>query len=244
MAEITKPQIATVYRFALLWLDGQFTNRAARDRAVAESAISSGSAADLLQITKALRESKQFKRTLSNLAAETLFEAIYRDDGVEGLKRALTACDLHIEYYEGLGKTKRPGLRAVVEAWRAKAAPIRQTKQSIETHFSAFEREVAQLKGKSPRELAKLLPKPGHKPISRNVTARVFDRSPAVVAEVLRMANGKCDACGENAPFKRAKDGSPYLEVHHKKLLSEDGEDTVENAEALCPNCHRKKHFG
>jgi len=26
--------------------------------------------------------------------------------------------------------------------------------------------------------------------------------------------------------------------------LSEGGEDTLENAIALCPNCHRKMHYG
>ena len=32
--------------------------------------------------------------------------------------------------------------------------------------------------------------------------------------------------------------------VRNKIFLSNDGEDTVENAEALCPNCHREKHYG
>jgi 5-methylcytosine-specific restriction protein A len=26
--------------------------------------------------------------------------------------------------------------------------------------------------------------------------------------------------------------------------LASDGDDTVENAVALCPNCHRRAHFG
>ena len=72
----------------------------------------------------------------------------------------------------------------------------------------------------------------------------VFDRNPDVVAEILVRANGYCEECGERAPFQRRKDGSPYLEVHHKIHLSNGGVDTVKNAEALCPNCHRKKHFG
>lgn len=38
--------------------------------------------------------------------------------------------------------------------------------------------------------------------------------------------------------------GEPYLEVHHVIPLSQNGEDTLENAEALCPNCHREKHYG
>ena len=44
--------------------------------------------------------------------------------------------------------------------------------------------------------------------------------------------------------FKRKKDNTPYLEVHHKIRLSDGGEDTIDNVVALCPNCHRKAHYG
>jgi len=71
-----------------------------------------------------------------------------------------------------------------------------------------------------------------------------YKRNPDVIAEVLNRANGICENCKNIAPFKRAKDGSPYLEVHHIKQLSKGGEDTVENAIAVCPNCHRKLHYG
>lgn len=57
-------------------------------------------------------------------------------------------------------------------------------------------------------------------------------------------ANGYCEGCENPAPFIRPSDGTPYLEVHHIVPLAEDGEDTVENAIALCPNCHREVHFG
>ena len=33
-----------------------------------------------------------------------------------------------------------------------------------------------------------------------------------------------------------------YRLTHHKKWLSNGGEDTTENTVALCPNCHRKMH--
>lgn len=71
-----------------------------------------------------------------------------------------------------------------------------------------------------------------------------YNRNPDVVAEVLERANGVCEACGESAPFTRASNGTPYLEVHHRVFLSDGGLDCVDNAEAICPNCHRKKHFG
>ncbi len=71
-----------------------------------------------------------------------------------------------------------------------------------------------------------------------------YERNPDVVAEVLSRAKGVCERCNRPAPFIRRFDNSPYLEVHHRKFLSEGGEDTVENAVALCPNCHREAHFG
>lgn len=72
----------------------------------------------------------------------------------------------------------------------------------------------------------------------------VYMRNPDVVVEVLARANGICEACRKLAPFRRAKDGNYYLEVHHKIQLANGGEDTVENAIAVCPNCHRHAHFG
>ena len=77
----------------------------------------------------------------------------------------------------------------------------------------------------------------------------VYPRNPDVVAEVLERANGICECCKKPAPFKRKKKQNKdklegYLEVHHKIFLSQGGNDTVENAEALCPNCHREKHYG
>ena len=71
-----------------------------------------------------------------------------------------------------------------------------------------------------------------------------YARNPTVVAEALYKANGICEACHQPAPFIKKSNGEPYLEVHHIKPLSEGGEDSLENVQAICPNCHRKMHFG
>lgn len=81
-------------------------------------------------------------------------------------------------------------------------------------------------------------------PSKVSVQTTAFLRNPDVIAEVLIRAAGYCQDCGSPAPFVRAKDGTPYLEVHHRKPLTDGGEDVVENAIALCPNCHRRMHFG
>ncbi|ASN81372.1 HNH endonuclease [Deinococcus ficus] len=71
----------------------------------------------------------------------------------------------------------------------------------------------------------------------------VFKRDPSVIAWVLQEAAGTCELCGLPAPFKNQK-GEPYLEVHHVRRLADGGPDTVQNAVALCPNCHRRCHSG
>ena len=81
------------------------------------------------------------------------------------------------------------------------------------------------------------------KPELRETKTLAYVRNPAVVVLAKRYAKGICQDCLKPAPFK-TKDGEPYLEVHHKRPLSEGGLDTVKNATALCPNCHRKRHFG
>ena len=52
--------------------------------------------------------------------------------------------------------------------------------------------------------------------VSASTTA--FLRDPQVRAYVLRLARGRCEACGTPAPFKTLL-GMDYLEVHHIRIL-------------------------
>lgn len=107
-----------------------------------------------------------------------------------------------------------------------------------------FQEEVRKAEKLSTQERRKKLQTSNPKPrqiITRQIN---FIRNPYVVAEVLERAGGFCENCLKPAPFLKDKDQKPYLEVHHKKPLSEDGDDTVDNAVALCPNCHRHAHYG
>lgn len=82
------------------------------------------------------------------------------------------------------------------------------------------------------------------KPMVMLSVIKSYKRNPDVVAEALLKANGVCGQCKKLAPFKKKKDSTPYLEVHHIVQLSNNGDDTVKNTIALCPNCHREAHYG
>lgn len=109
---------------------------------------------------------------------------------------------------------------------------------------SEFYEAVKIASSSSPEVRADRLRSAPKKPKKISIITHAFIRNPDVVAEVLRVANGYCAQCKKPAPFNRKSDSTPYLEVHHKIKLADDGEDTVENSEALCPNCHREKHYG
>lgn len=113
----------------------------------------------------------------------------------------------------------------------------------VQNYYSHLATEVARSLDDSKSRKVRLAVAPKI-PESFTTTITIFRRNPDVIAETLERADGHCEKCQAAAPFKRATNGTPYLEVHHKIALAEGGEDTVENAMALCPNCHRACHFG
>lgn len=80
-------------------------------------------------------------------------------------------------------------------------------------------------------------------PISYINNITIYSRDSQVKAWVLKNANGICEACQQKAPFLTHNE-IPFLEIHHVKQLSDGGSDTITNVVALCPNCHRKIHYG
>jgi predicted restriction endonuclease len=71
-----------------------------------------------------------------------------------------------------------------------------------------------------------------------------FVRDPYIVAAALARAQDQCEMPNCKSQLFQRDDDRSYLEVHHIVPLSEGGDDTLINAAALCPSCHRELHFG
>ena len=80
-------------------------------------------------------------------------------------------------------------------------------------------------------------------PYKFEVRRTEIHRDAKVQEWLLNTADGICESCDAKAPFEK-DDGSPYLEIHHLKMLADDGSDKVTNAIAVCPNCHAQLHHG
>lgn len=150
-----------------------------------------------------------------------------------------------LKYTFGLATDTRPALSTTNQMKRF-LKPLGVTVVSLKSNGQSaveFEKAIeASLRDKAGR--AKRLAAAPKLPKQRVSVQQVFVRNADVVAAVLERARGKCEICGEAAPFMSRKTRRPYLEVHHKKRLALGGEDTVENAIATCPNCHRESHYG
>jgi 5-methylcytosine-specific restriction protein A len=92
------------------------------------------------------------------------------------------------------------------------------------------------------RQLALLAASMATQPPSE-VRRNIYQRSQDVRTYVLARADGVCEGCGAPAPFLRS-DGTPYLEPHHLRRVSDGGQDHPQYVIALCPNCHRRVHAG
>ncbi|MED4780953.1 NUDIX domain-containing protein [Brevibacillus choshinensis] len=126
---------------------------------------------------------------------------------------------------------------------KVESLSIRKT-LTISEYVDATTKLVDRLKGGSRSERLNRLQIAPKKPDTVTVVSTAYKRNPDVIIEVLNRANGVCEDCKKPSPFLRKNDLTPYLEVHHVIPLAEGGDDTVENAKALCPNCHRQAHHG
>lgn len=197
------------------------------------------SAKDFIYDYKHLLAGEVFKRSMSSKAIDYFLNKILEKRGEQAYKNSIIAFEKHINYLEKGRTNSRKLFRKVLEIHR-KNNPRLHALYSEES----FELEVQKALDLSPEEREKLLNKYPKIPKRKEVITTRIERNPAVVANVLIRANGKCESCGNHAPFVKLKSGQPYLEVHHKVRLADDGEDTVENAIAVCPNCHRYLHYG
>ena len=164
--------------------------------------------------------------------------ANYRDDSafqVNGKLRLQYLCDLakpHAEYLiqKAIRFQNDQGVLQVLQSALSELNPKQKTEEE--------QAEEMPLK-----ELEKTAAKRSSKPVEqKEVTTKQYSRDPYISELAKRLANGKCELCGQPAPFKDSK-GKPYLETHHVVWLSKGGSDSVDNTVALCPNCHRKMHI-
>lgn len=181
---------------------------------------------------------KSFATTIAANAWRLYLEDIAQD-GAGPLSVASDTFLSHIVYLQSKTKGPEAALHQVHEEFveLLKGMAIHET--VVENLDAAVQKSLKS----SADERRERLASANRQPEQVVVLTRAFRRNPDVIAEVLLRATGTCEGCGQLAPFLRS-DGRPYLEVHHRQRLADGGDDSIDNAMALCPNCHRERHYG
>tara|TARA_R110001583_G_scaffold171461_1_gene324976 strand:+ start:7970 stop:8701 length:732 start_codon:yes stop_codon:yes gene_type:complete len=237
---ITSEQIQAAYNIAKDEYANSISSEDAACHLVSEHGWNESSAYGYIHTFLCMMGNKGYQRTINAYATEYYLRNIRLDFGEFAFKNAISSVQKHLKYYINRGKSSQPKIQALVERLINEFI----SKIELEMMKSDFDKRVTEsleLDLTARNEKLESAPK---KPKVLSVTTKVYSRNPDVVAAVLIRAKGICEKCKKSAPFIRAKDNSPYLEVHHKIMLANDGEDTVSNAIALCPNCHRESHYG
>lgn len=134
-------------------------------------------------------------------------------------------------------------LRKLEHIFTGREAPL-WTERPTSVEAELHERVSKERRKASTQPTARKRPPEGRSEAERvGAICMRFVRDPNVIAWVLEEAAGNCEVCCQRAPFER-EDGELYLEVHHVRPLANGGPDTIDNAIACCPNCHRNLHHG
>jgi 5-methylcytosine-specific restriction protein A len=202
--------------------------------------LNKNSANDFINNYQCFRQGVVFKRNLKTSFIDYFLSSIFKDNGLEALDNAILALELHIDYWEQLTGTNAISKRELAKRFKSQL----DVPRTLEEYQDKFQAEVQYAMSLTRDERQRNMANARTVPLSSEVKTKVFIRNQYVVAERLERAKGVCEGCNSEAPFRRASDGSPYLEVHHIVPLAKGGEDTIQNTIALCPNCHRERHFG
>lgn len=139
------------------------------------------------------------------------------------------------DWLPGLKPAKNVGANAVTQIKRL----ISENESKPEPPLAAFEATTQEN-----AEKAQLpFPNGSKNPKVFITSITQYQRDASIKTWVLKEANGTCECCRQPAPFNGV-DGLPYLEIHHVRMLAENGTDTTTNTVAVCPNCHRELHYG
>lgn len=237
-SSLTTVQIQSAYRIASQIMEQRLSLKQGIAQLVANG-IGETYAKDLISAYRHMRRGRCYHRTINVEATNHFLRQLFEDGGTAYLSPAINATRQHINYYENRQNLTLHLKRKVL------ADVEHLLNESMLSHLAKFENQLQDaLADNSEARKARLAARTYLKPEIVVLTSTMFLRNPDVVAEALHRAAGICEGCAQPAPFIRKSNGTPYLEVHHKIRLADGGLDTLENAMALCPNCHRASHYG
>lgn len=227
MADITNEQVAILYDLAKGKHDGKLSLKQAVDE-MANYGMTKSSATSYIRNVIHMFNGELYRRTLNHYATDYFLKKIHQDFGNDSLKKAITALENHIHYFEGLRKVHRKGLWEIVDQYRKKMA------YSSEVPHKLYPDELDDDNGTH------------NEGASKTVQVNKYERSAAARSECLEHYGYTCMVCAVDFAKRYGIIGQNFIHVHHLVELNTIKKNYKVNPKRdlrpVCPNCHAMLH--
>jgi len=120
------------YEMAKRVREGALSRSASIEELYQRFELNRGSAGHTINNIGYMLEGKRYTRTNNAFATEHFLKMIYRDFGMDALKRAISSVEKHVEYYEHLPRgSKLQKIRKIVDKYRGITKDHRKSMENI-----------------------------------------------------------------------------------------------------------------
>jgi 5-methylcytosine-specific restriction protein A len=222
--KITKEMIEAGYKKAADVYHERISRQQAIDDLTKIHGMNSSSASDTIVNFKKIMDGEKYVRTNNAEQTDYILTNILKDYGIARLENAIKATNEHVNYYEGLGKSKLNQIREIVS---------KHEKFLLSKTESIY-----------PDELNK--PETLFEGIKKTVLVNTYERNPEARSKCIQNYGVQCVVCGFDFEKKYGDIGKGFIHVHHLTQLSEIGQgyevDPINDLRPVCPNCHAMLH--
>ncbi|WP_019865762.1 HNH endonuclease [Methylovulum miyakonense] len=223
--KITTKMIEAGYKVSVDVYQGKLVKKKAIDYLVDKIGMNRNSASSYILNFKAMMDGEKYVRTNNNAEqTDYLLTHIFRDYGVIKLGNAIKSANKHIEYYEGLGKTKLKSIKTII----AQHEKILSSNM-IPIYPDELDKTESLFEG-----------------IPKTVQVNSYERNQVARAKCIEHYGVQCVVCGFDFEKAYGEIGKGFIHVHHLTQLSEIREgyevDPINDLNPVCPNCHAMLH--
>ena len=222
--KISDKASTVAYKVAKRVYQGYLNRKKGLDILINGHSMNRNSAVAYLNTFACMIEGRRYTWTSNAFATDYYLAHIHEDYGEDGLRNALVAVALHLEYYEG----KRGGRLKKIRNIQSKHATL--IDYSGVTIF--------------PEEL--LEGEPFSEGAVTKAFVNVYERNPAARSKCINHYGCKCFVCQFDFEERYGEIGHAFIHVHHLVEISTiKGEylvDPINDLRPICPNCHAMIH--
>lgn len=222
--KITKKMTEAAYTASVDVYHGRVSMKQAVDDLSKSYGMNAGSASDYVVNFKKMMAGEKYVRTNNAEATDYFFTHILNDFGVSKLSNAIKAAKKHVEYYEGLGKSKLNGIREIISRHEKILLSHAETvyPDDLDNTENLFEG------------------------LKKAIFVNYYERNQVARAKCIEHYGVQCYVCCFDFERVYGDIGKGFIHVHHLTQLSDISQgyevDPVSDLRPVCPNCHAMLH--